>query len=110
MFTVKWSYERDGGHFERIFEAETVDVGFDNRGPGTGQASLEMQGRHVPPNGLVVLDGYSTLGMSFDCGKLYVMNDKGSTVGSYDLGPVIGGTGVPPAPQPDVKPALHQAP
>lgn len=92
MFTVKWKYEVDGISRERVFDADQVQVAYDNRdappkGCPVGQVSAKLGIYHVPPRGVVVIgnphDGADS--MAFTFGKVYVMNSDGATISTYTL-------------------------
>lgn len=89
MFSVKWVYENDGLETHRIFEAESVTAGFRNDGPPstpTRPGVPQLMGRDVHSGLLIVGSGFDGHERSIDCGKVYVMNQAGKTVASYDLG------------------------
>lgn len=93
MLAVKWIYERDGISIEHVYEAESVTTAFDNKTPPVvpGQPApvrppVQIWGREIG-KAVSIIDGWNTMGRSFNCGKIYVMQG-GKTVASYDLGPV----------------------
>lgn len=89
MFSVKWVYQQDGLETHRIFEAESVTAGFRNDGPPstpTRQFAPQLMDRDVNSALIILGIGYDLNDRSIDCGKVYVMNQAGRTVASYDLG------------------------
>ena len=89
MLSVKWIYERDGLRIEHVFEAERVSAAFNQEDPASAvkrQFPQQLMGRDVE-RAVVILDGPDLVGKSFDCGTVYVMNQNGRTVASYELGP-----------------------
>jgi hypothetical protein len=88
MFSVKWIYQQNGLEVNRIFEAERVATAFRNDGPPDSprrQFNPTLFGREVE-RALVILGDGDLDDISIDCGKVYVMNQAGRTVASYDLG------------------------
>lgn len=89
MFSVKWVYENDGLLINRIFEAETVTVAFPDDGPPGSprrQGAPQLMGRDVHSGLLIVGPGFDLDDRSIDRGKVYVMNQAGRTVATYELG------------------------
>lgn len=92
MFTVKWKYDVDGVSRERVFDADQVEVAYDNRnevpkGCPVSQVSAKLGIYYVPPRGVVVIGNphQGSDSMAFTFGKVYVMNAEGATVSTYTL-------------------------
>lgn len=89
MLTVKWQYTVNGVQVEHLYEAENVTGAFPEIQP-PGAASRQNPTPHVCGRYIdrptVILDGYDLTGRSFGNGKVYVMNEGGKTIASYDLG------------------------
>jgi len=87
MLTVKWCTESFGATRERVFETETVEVAWPDQNPADFPRKLGIY--DVPDTGLVAIGNphQGAESMAFAHGKIYVMNDKGKTVASYQLAP-----------------------
>lgn len=89
MFTVKWVLKTTRGEITRMLQAEDVKIACAKvNPPGSGTTVIPLpwmvDGR-VVEKALVILDGPSLHGRSFDCGTFYIMNEQGATVGKYVL-------------------------
>lgn len=78
MLTIK--HVEDGGH-ESIRMAHTVSFNPKGKEVDNGASTPTLEAYGCTGDGGAVVDGYCCYGS----GKVYVMNDAGSTVGNYDL-------------------------
>lgn len=89
-FTVKWVViDSDGIERHRIFDVDQFSYSCDSRVPSDEPQSQAMLGVYpVSPRGIVVIGNPHDAGdsMAFTQGKIYVMNERGATVSTYDMG------------------------
>lgn len=84
MFTIKWIYKIRGGTAERIFSASEAGAAFND---GDKPVAARWASRDVHRSLFVVGFPHDLeSSISLNCGKVYVMNEAGKTVASYDLG------------------------
>ena len=102
MFTIKWIVATPHGEVTRLFEARDVRVAYRNSNPGIEPdwghlPRFELADRPVKRALLVIDPGPNFAGHSFDCGKVYVMNETGATVAKYVLSDAMIDIAEPPA-------------